>query len=303
MTDGSASNGPVTYPARLRLRAEVWGTPMDRYVLENPVVRIGNVVVDARALFDTRSTCEMCSRSCTWGTNISSDVAAKLSPLLDGIRERYIPAGRRDKAGWHWSDYWRQNVTHIVTLENGHDGCGFLYNRQGRYLCAIYSWAADNGLDPFDLWPFDCILYPIAIQPYKGILHPGCDLLTLSLPHNRHLIDVYSSPPEHESVYDIVRRELVARIKAKLRSLPFVPSRPERNPKPEPHFRERDGWVKPYSYRYYGRNLRWYFGDAFHAELAAQGDAWHAARSGDDRGAGDAPPTAMQSPSGEEARE
>jgi len=41
------------------------------------------------------------------------------------------------------------------------DGCIFLYNKEGISLCAIHSYALDNGIDLSEIKPLDCIQYPI----------------------------------------------------------------------------------------------------------------------------------------------
>lgn len=41
------------------------------------------------------------------------------------------------------------------------DGCIFLYDKGGTSLCAIHSYALDNGIDLSDIKPLDCIQYPI----------------------------------------------------------------------------------------------------------------------------------------------
>lgn len=258
----------------LRTRAEVWGSPMDRYVLENPVIEIDDVLVDVKAFFETRSTCERCSIPCNWGTNISEESVEKLTPILDEIREKYIPEERRDSVGWHFSDYWQVNCTNIVQIEEDRKACSFLYKKGEHYLCSIYSWAVDNRKDPFEVWPFDCIMYPIAIEPYDGILYPNKSLLTLRLPHNSHIVNVYGSPPEHEPVYDVWRREIKSRIKDKLSILRLKKPAKKTPLKLEPHFCSREGWVKPRSYKYYGKHISWYYGEEFYEKLCAHADAY-----------------------------
>lgn len=48
------------------------------------------------------------------------------------------------------------------------DGCLFLYDKDGLRLCAIHSYALDNGIDLAEIKPLDCIQYPIYCYPSKG---------------------------------------------------------------------------------------------------------------------------------------
>jgi len=48
------------------------------------------------------------------------------------------------------------------------DGCIFLYENDGIRLCAIHSYALDNGLDLSEIKPLDCIQYPIYCYNTKG---------------------------------------------------------------------------------------------------------------------------------------
>lgn len=48
------------------------------------------------------------------------------------------------------------------------DGCLFLYSKGDIRLCAIHSYALDNGIDLVDIKPLDCIQYPIYCHNTKG---------------------------------------------------------------------------------------------------------------------------------------
>lgn len=259
---------------RNHTRAEVWGSPMDRYVLEHGVVEIGDYVVDRHAFFETRSTCETCSGCCRWGANFPRETVEKLTPILDDIRDRYIPAHRREGAGWEFSPEYGMQFSRLVAVEDGKQGCGFLYPKDGHFLCAIYSWAVENQKDPFDLWPFECIMYPVAIEPYDGLLFPESkSFVTLSLPETLHLIRVYGDSPASRTVYAQWRAAVKLRIRRALDRLRFRKPKPPKPPVPEPHFCDRPGWLKPRSYQYYGRVLRWYFGEAFYDDLRRHAEA------------------------------
>ncbi|HQU74255.1 MAG TPA: hypothetical protein PLG66_18255 [Calditrichia bacterium] len=262
-----------------RLRAEVWGSPMDRYVLDNPVLEIGDMLVDQKAFFETRSTCEMCGFSCSEGTTFPRETVEKLTPLLEEIRNGYIPPERREKAGWYFSQAYQMDYSHLVELEPGRRGCGFLFKKNGHYLCAIYAWALDNHKKPYDFWPFECIMYPVAIQPYQGVLHgENKSLLTVRLPQNQHLTEVYGDRPTNRSFYAQWRQEVKFRLKQKLREWTFRKPVKPRPPALEAHFCDREGWTKPLSYQYYAPALRWYFGEDFYRELCQRAELYLAAK-------------------------
>jgi len=261
---------------QIRLRAEIWGTDMDRYVLKHPVEEINDYIVDVEAFFKTRSTCVNCGKACTWGTTIPEGNAQKLAPVLDEIRQGYIPKERWDSVGWSYSKEWKALTTNIVELEDGSKGCSFLYKKDGKGFCSIYSWASEKKLSIYDYFPFECIMYPIVVMPYDGLLYPNKTFLTLRLPQNWGLVDVYGYRPNYKSVYHIWRMEIKKRIRRKLWFIPRFKKRKikgytiEQNVKGvalEDHFCEIKNWIKPLSYVYYGQNLTWYFGKEFYDKL------------------------------------
>jgi hypothetical protein len=252
---------------QINLRAEIWGSDMDRYVFKHPVEEIDDIIVDIEALFKTRSTCEMCGTSCTAGTTIPEETAQKLAPVLDEIRQGYIPKERRNSVGWSYSKEYKASTTNIVELEDGNKGCCFLYKKEGKSLCSIYSWASEKQVPIFDYFPFECIMYPIAVMPYRGILYPNKTFLTLRLPQNWGLVDIYGDRPGNTSVYGIWRKEIKNRIRKKLWFIPKFKKRNKKEIPLEDHFCERIDWIKPLSYVYYGKILAWYFGKEFYEKL------------------------------------
>ena len=268
---------------QIKIRAEIWGSDMDRYVLKHPVEEIDDIIVDAEAFFKTRSTCEKCGKACTWGSTIQKETTEKLLPVLDEIKQGYIPKERWDSVGWSYSNEYKTEYTNLVKLEDGTQSCSFLYKKDGKSLCSIYSWALEKGEPIFDYWPFECIMYPIAVMPYKGLLYPNKTFLTLRLPQNWELVDIYGDRPNNNSVYSIWRKEIKKRIRKKLW---FIPKLNKRNIKGftlkqnvngvalEDHFCEIKDWVKPLSYVYYDQVLTWYFGKEFYAKLCEQAEKY-----------------------------
>lgn len=253
--------------AKKALRAEVWGSDMDRYVLRNPMVEIDGVLVDANAFFATRSGCDTCGSCCTWGTTIPRETADTLSPHLREIGERYIPAERRNRLGWTFSHAWDMEYTNIVPIDGKRKACCFLYKDGERYLCSIYSWAEATGRDPFDYWPFECTMYPIAVLPYKGLLHEGKTLLTLRMEKTWGLVDIYG--PARPLSRSLLRRfafevRAFARRVLGRAGLAFR----DADAASDCYFRDA-GYTKPPSYLYYAKHLKWYFGDDFYARLQA----------------------------------
>jgi hypothetical protein len=254
----------------IKLRAEIWGSDMDRYVLKHPVEEIDDIIVDVEAFFKTRSTCEMCDICCTWGSTIPEETTQKLVGVLDEIRQGYIPKERWNSVGWHYSKEYKAAYTNIVELEGGNKGCCFLYKKENKNLCAIYSWALEKQAPIFDYWPFECIMYPIAVMPYRGLLYPNKTFLTLRLPQNWELVDIYGDRPNNNSVYSIWRKEIKKRIRKKLRFIPKLKKRNIKGVSLESHFCERKDWVKPQSYVYYNQIVTWYFGKEFYEKLCEQ---------------------------------
>lgn len=266
---------------QIKLRAEIWGSDMDRYVLKHPVEEIDDIIVDVEAFFKTRSTCEMCGKSCVWGSTIQEETTKKLLPVLDEIRKNFIPGNRWNSVGWSYSKEYKAAYTNIVELEDGNKGCCFLYKKGGKNLCSIYSWALEKQESIFNYWPFECIMYPIAILQYKGLLYHNKTFLTLRLPQNWELVDIYGDRPNNNSVYSIWRKEISKRIRKKLRFIPYwrIPKIKKRKIKGysleqnvlgislEDHFCKRKDWIKPLSYEYYGKILTWYFGEEFYEKL------------------------------------
>jgi hypothetical protein len=76
---------------QIKLRAKIWRSDMDRYVLKHPVEEIDDFTVDVEAFFKTRGTCISCGNSCTWGTTIPEETTHKLEGVLDEIRQDYRP--------------------------------------------------------------------------------------------------------------------------------------------------------------------------------------------------------------------
>jgi len=266
---------------QIRLRAEIWGSDMDRYVLKHPVEEIDDVIVDVEAFFKTRSTCESCGICCKWGSTIPEKTTQSLAGILDQIRQGYIPRERWNSVGWFYSKEsstgWLNSKEHkvaytnIVEREGGNKGCCFLYDEGNKSLCAIHSWALEKQVPVFDYWPFECIMYPIAVMPYRGLLYPNRTFLTLYSLQNMNLVDIYGGKPD-DSVYSVWRKEIAKRIRKKLRFIP-EPEQQEiavSSVSLEKHFQEGKNYVKPLSYLYYGQIITWYFGKAFYEMLCEQ---------------------------------
>ena len=254
----------------IKLRAEIWGSDMDRYVLKHPVEEIDEIIVDAEAFFKTRSACEMCDVCCTWGSTIPEETTKKLTGVLDEIREGYIPKEKWNSVGWFYSKEYKTAYTNITELKSGHWECCFLNKKGNKSLCAIYSWALEKQAPIFDYWPFECIMYPIAIMPYRGLLYPNKTFLTLRLPQNWELVDIYGDRPNNNSVYSIWEKEIKKRIRKKLRFIPKLKNRDTKGVALENHFCERKDWIKPLSYVNYNQALTWYFGKEFYEKLCKQ---------------------------------
>ncbi|MFO0982707.1 MAG: hypothetical protein U1E76_13410 [Planctomycetota bacterium] len=257
---------------RERLRAEVWGSDMDRYVLRHPVVEIDRVLVDAEAFFTTTSGCDRCGNCCRRGTTIPAATAQALAPHLHEIAERYLPAGRRHQVGWKFSADWDLDLTHLVAVDEHTTGCCFLYRQGEHYLCSIYSWAVATGRELYRYWPFECIMYPLAILPYRGILHPGKDLLTLRRPESAHIVDVYGDHrPLERSPLRRVLRELRQRVRRKLQRLGLARAT---RPAPGDCYFQDLGVPKAASYVYFADQIRWHYGEPFYRQLCQVAATW-----------------------------
>jgi hypothetical protein len=121
----------------------------------------------------------------------------------------------------------------------------------------------------FEYWPFECIMYPLAVMPYCGILYPNKTFLTLYSTKNMELIEFYGGTPPNTSVYDSWKTELKQRIRKKLWFLPQLnkPSEPVDWVSLERHFLAAEALKKPLSYVNYGPMITWYFGKEFYGRL------------------------------------
>lgn len=251
------------------LRAEVWGSDMDRYVLRHKVVEIDNVLVDIDAFFGTRAGCDLCGRCCTYGSTIPEETATKLEPHLNEIAQRYLPAERREKIGWTFSKAWDMKYTNITKIDKGMTACSFLYKKGDQYLCSIYSWAQDTNRDPADYWPFECFMYPMAVLQYEGILHPGKLLLTLRIPQTWHITKIYgfTRPLERSSLRRVLY-ELRTAIARRIASV--ITRRPRRSDLGDCYFDGLPHQKQP-SYIYFSKQIRRQFGDDFYEKLSRLG--------------------------------
>ncbi len=249
------------------LRVEVWGSDMDRYALQHPLVEIDNVLVDAHALFGSQAACELCGTCCAGGTSIPAKTAEKLAPHLQEIAEMYIPEERRNALGWRHESPSRRGLhkTNIVRIGAKKKGCCFLYKDGERYLCSIYAWAEKTNKDLYEYWPFECIMYPLAVLPYNGILHPGKLLVTLRMPENWKLVDVYGSFRRTGSVLGNAVREIKALVRQFFEKWGFNTFV---EPPPILCYFNASQLPKQASYIYFGQQLRWYFGDEFYQKVA-----------------------------------
>lgn len=258
---------------RLAVRAEAWGSDMDRHVLRNPVAVIGDVVADLGA-FAAPAGCEMCGNCCSWGTTVPRETARALAPHVEEIARKYLPEHRRADAGWSYSARWDCDVTPVVQVGPGRKGCAFLYEKEGRYLCSIHSWALDTGRDPYDVLPFECFMIPVAVVPYDGLLHPGKSFLTIRTPANARYVGVYG--PARSLRHSLLRRilhevgRLVRRKTSWLRRGPDLEE--------ECYFRETPGIAKEPAHRYFRGPISWYFGREFYGKFAAEMERFLEAR-------------------------
>jgi len=258
----------------IRLRAEIWGSDMDRYVLKHPVEEIDDIIVDVEAFFKTRSNCESCGICCTWGSTIPEETTKKLSGVLDEIRQGYIPRERWDSVGWFYSEEYNAAYTNIVEIGGGNKGCCFLYKKENKSLCSIYSWALEKQVPIFDYWPFECIMYPVAVMPYKGVLYPNKTFLTLYLPQNWELVEIYGDRPNNNSVYSIWKKEIIKSVGKKLWFMPKLKKQDIKEVPLENHFCERKGWIKPLTYVNYEQIITWYLGKAFYEMLCKKAEKY-----------------------------
>lgn len=258
---------------RKTLRAEIWGTDMDRYVLRHPIIEIDGVLVDVKAFFQTRAGCDLCGRCCAHGANVPEEIALKLEPHLSEIAERYIPAERRNEVGWAFSHAWDLKYTNISRIDSHTKACSFLYKSGDQYLCSIYSWALDTKRDPSDFWPFECFMYPMAIVPYDGILHPGKLLLTLRLPQNWHLIEFYGPGRAlNRSLLRKILYELKNALVGRLQALGLAKTRPE--DKGDCYFAVSSQQKVP-SFRYFEKQISKQFGSEFYEKLSSAAGVYH----------------------------
>lgn len=253
------------YPQRFT-RAEIWGTDLDRYILSHPAAFVDDVLIDLEIWTGTHSRCDMCGHSCCAGTTISKQTAELLEPHLNEIRE-FLPDDAKELAKWTYSNEWKNFITQLREIEPGKKFCSFLYKKDNWYLCSIYSWAVASNRTVFDYWPFECIMYPVALLPYNGLLHAGKEWLTLRHPQNWKLIDVYGNVPYHNSLIRKLQKELKQKWRKKIIHKNRSHQRPHKM-RPEPHFCENKSKPKPLSYVYYRHVIEWYFGEEFYQKFA-----------------------------------
>lgn len=246
----------------IQVRAEAWGSDMDRFVLRNPVAEIDGVLVDVAA-FQAPAGCEMCGHCCLDGTTVPREVGERLAPHVAEIAGRYLPADRRDKAGWRFSPAWDCDMTNIVTIAPGKKGCAFLFEKEGRSLCSIHAWSLDTGRNPLDFLPFECFMFPVAIVPYDGILHPGKRLLTIFTARTSRIVDLYG--PGRSMRHSLLRRLAFDLGRWMKRKSPWRRWRPARDE--ECYFRNTPGVHKAPGYEYFRGAVSWNFGTEFYEKF------------------------------------
>ncbi len=237
---------------------------MDRFVLRHPMADIDGVLVDLEA-FAPAAGCEMCGNCCTWGARVPAGAAEKLLPHLPDITGKYLPEGRRDQAGWNFSPRWDTQYMNIVEVGPNRKACGFLYEKEGRWMCSIHSWASDTGRDPLDYLPFECFMFPVAILPYDGILHPGKQLLTVRTERNTSIVNIYGPGPSlSRSFLRRLAYEIGLWVRGRISWL-----RGGAGVNEECYFRNTPGIRKDPAFVYFGGAIAWYFGKEFYEKLSA----------------------------------
>jgi hypothetical protein len=106
-------------------------------------------------------------------------------------------------------------------------------------------------------------MFPVAVMPYDGMLHPGKRVLTIRTERNTRLVDVYGP-------VRTLRRSLLRRIAYDLkellkRKIPFL--RRGDGIQAECYFRNTPGVRKEPAYVYFGGAVGWYFGESFLSKL------------------------------------
>jgi hypothetical protein len=252
---------------KMKIRAEVWGNDLDRYILRHPIIAIDDVLIDAEAFFKTNSGCDFCGNCCLHGASMPRETAENLQSHLNEIVSRYIPADRRDQVGWHESSQKKElQWTNLVEIDRNKKGCCFLYKDGERYFCSIYSWAFETQRTIYDYWPFECIMYPLAILPYNGILHPGKTFITLRRKQNWFLVDVYGGIKHEGMVLGRLYREVKNLLFQRMRSWRLLD---DIEILPDDCYFKKSGQYKKLSYMYFEPQLIWYFGEEFYQKVCA----------------------------------
>jgi len=61
--------------------------------------------------------------------------------------------------------------TGAVNIKNNNEGCSFLYkDEKGFYRCRIHSLCLDRSLNPFRYKPVACMLWPLIVFKYDGMV-------------------------------------------------------------------------------------------------------------------------------------
>ncbi len=135
---------------------------------------IDKIVVDEAILKTNFSCClEVCHGTCCatgdFGAPISDDDVKIIDKHLKGI-EQYLPAENIKlirKNGY--TETYRSGDLCVESLyDNG--PCVFSYEHEGITKCAIHTYCVKNQIDPVQIKPISCSLFPIRVRRLGEII-------------------------------------------------------------------------------------------------------------------------------------
>ncbi len=122
-----------------------------------------NLIFDLRHI-DTYYNCKGCKRRkpaafCCRGHDLElteGDIAA-VEEVMPEVRRWYPRISRLLDSGrfWRWGDSYEK-----MMRRKSNDECIFLMPGGG---CVLHAWALEQGLDPLDVKPYVCSLYPLVV--------------------------------------------------------------------------------------------------------------------------------------------